>query len=413
MLAKALNTPPGIWMKDALDVVMAWQLRHPGITDPQAAIEEVKQHRQKQEQGELAHALVRHFLKLTIRPLFAKTKPSTITAQGRKNTREVVLPPRMTMESEDEGVTKPWKSGKDGAAALDLLRWVVGAVDERLVEEVWHLLVPPILTLLDDWETKYKQTGAELLNLLLQTTPSSLLERTGLGDVFEEALMPCLAHLPSLTPEPDSIALLSTVYPTLLTLASTRYPALPPPPTGPTLHAPKDDDTSSRHRVRLLDRILRKGIIQSHSLLPTHQHPAIIALLLQQLVPLLNELGIQSVKHLQYLLPILTATLTDPHGEAAARVPVLRAGVKALRAVVLNAWPRIAEWRGEVLRGLALGWLRVEGLEGGEEVAGSRREMREVVGLLRVVVGEQVGFEGQCAVLIAADGRLGGLLETW
>ncbi|KAK1062653.1 CCA tRNA nucleotidyltransferase, mitochondrial [Friedmanniomyces endolithicus] len=410
MLAKALNTPPGIWMKDALDVVMAWQLRHPGITDPQAAIEEVKQ--QKQTQGELAHALVRHFLKLTIRPLFAKTKPSTITAQGRKDTREVVLSPRMTMESEDEAVTKPWKSGKDGAAALDLLRWVVGAMDEKLVEEVWHLIVPPILTLLDDWETKYKQTGAELLNLLLQTTPSSLLERTGLGEVFEEALMLCLSHLPSLTPEPDSIALLSAVYPTLLTLAKTRYPAPPPPPTGPYLHPPKEADAPSHHRANLLNRILRKGIIQSHSLLPTHQHPAIIVLLLQQLVPLLNELGIQSVRHLQYLLPILTATLTDPHGEAAARVPVLRAGMQALRAVALNAWPRITEWRGEVLRGLTLCWLRTEGVEDGEEVEGLREEMREVVELMRVVVGEQVGFEGECAVLVAADGRLGGLLEV-
>ena len=38
--------------------------------------------------------------------------------------------------------------------------------------------------------------------------------------------------------------------------------------------------------------------------------------------------------------------------------------------------------------------------------------MREVVGLLRVVVGEQVGFEGECALLVEADGRLGGLLEV-
>ncbi|KAK1061374.1 CCA tRNA nucleotidyltransferase, mitochondrial [Friedmanniomyces endolithicus] len=411
MLAKALNTPPGIWMKDALDVVMAWQLRHPGITDPQAAIEEVKQ--QQQKQGELAHALVRHFLKLTIRPLFAKTKPSTITAQGRKNTREVVLPVRMTMESEDEAATKPWKSGKDGAAALDLLRWVVSAMDGKLVEEVWHLIVPPLLTLLDDWEVKYKQTGAELLNLLLQSTPSSLLERTGLGEVFEEALMPCLAHLPSLTPEPDSIALLSAVYPTLLTLAKTRYPASPPPPSppaGPNLHSLKDDTDISHDRIKLLDRILRKGIIQSHSLIPTHQHPRLIAVLLQQLVPLLDALGIQSVKHLQYLLPILTATLTDPRGGAAG-IPTLRAGVQALRAVVLNCWPRFLEWRGEVLKGLALGWLRVEKEEGGK-VEGLRGEMREVVGLMRVMVGEQVGFEGECAVLVAADGRLGGLLEV-
>ncbi|KKY25746.1 putative trna nucleotidyltransferase [Diplodia seriata] len=32
-LAKALETPPGPWMKSALEVVMAWQLRNPGVTD--------------------------------------------------------------------------------------------------------------------------------------------------------------------------------------------------------------------------------------------------------------------------------------------------------------------------------------------------------------------------------------------
>ncbi|KAL1587396.1 hypothetical protein WHR41_03917 [Cladosporium halotolerans] len=45
-LAKALSTPPGPWMKDALDVVMAWQLRHPDVKDPTEAIEEVKKHGQ-------------------------------------------------------------------------------------------------------------------------------------------------------------------------------------------------------------------------------------------------------------------------------------------------------------------------------------------------------------------------------
>ncbi|KAI7067298.1 hypothetical protein KC352_g42942, partial [Hortaea werneckii] len=44
-LAKALNTPPGPWMKDALDVVMAYQLRNPDTTDTDAAIEAVKQKR--------------------------------------------------------------------------------------------------------------------------------------------------------------------------------------------------------------------------------------------------------------------------------------------------------------------------------------------------------------------------------
>lgn len=51
-LASALSTPPGPWMKDALEVVMAWQLRHPEVKDRAAAIEAVKAHNEAKLQDE-------------------------------------------------------------------------------------------------------------------------------------------------------------------------------------------------------------------------------------------------------------------------------------------------------------------------------------------------------------------------
>lgn len=46
-LAKALGVKPGKWMTAALDVVMRWQLQHPGVTDLVGAVEEVKARRQE------------------------------------------------------------------------------------------------------------------------------------------------------------------------------------------------------------------------------------------------------------------------------------------------------------------------------------------------------------------------------
>ncbi|KAI1176700.1 hypothetical protein F4777DRAFT_587777 [Nemania sp. FL0916] len=40
-LAKALGVTPGKWMKEALDVCVAWQFRHPDATDAAGAVEEV------------------------------------------------------------------------------------------------------------------------------------------------------------------------------------------------------------------------------------------------------------------------------------------------------------------------------------------------------------------------------------
>jgi hypothetical protein len=47
MLQKALGIKTGPWMKPALDIVMAWQLRHPHETDGNGAIEEVCKRREE------------------------------------------------------------------------------------------------------------------------------------------------------------------------------------------------------------------------------------------------------------------------------------------------------------------------------------------------------------------------------
>jgi len=391
-LAKALDTPPGPWMKDALDIVMAWQLRHPGSTSAEEAIDEVKAKR-----GELPFALVRHFLKLTVRPFFAKTRPKEVTATGRKNTT-TALPEKNTAQSMDDSVNKPWKSGKD-AHALDLLKWVVGALDERLVDEVWPMVVPPVLTLVDDWEVRYKKVGAEMLRRVLEVTPPILLERTGLGGVFEEALIPCLTYLPTITPEEESIELLSAVYPALLALSTVRYPKALSLGSKATL------SELERQRVKFLDSIIRKGIIYGYS--HCNQYPRITATLFEQLRPLLDELGIESVKHLKYTLPMLTEALSHPL--QLEQTATLLTAVVALKAVILNDWPRMSEHHGEMLKGLTLGWLNQEG-KSGEGVKRLKAEMRTAVNMLRSALGPEAGFESDCETLVAADKRLRGLL---
>ncbi|KAI0442128.1 hypothetical protein F4803DRAFT_562568 [Xylaria telfairii] len=46
-LAKTLRVKPGKWMTGALEVCVAWQLRHPDATDPVGAVEEVTSRRQE------------------------------------------------------------------------------------------------------------------------------------------------------------------------------------------------------------------------------------------------------------------------------------------------------------------------------------------------------------------------------
>jgi len=45
MLARSLGVKPGPWMAQALDVCLAWQFRHPDITDAGKVINEVQKRR--------------------------------------------------------------------------------------------------------------------------------------------------------------------------------------------------------------------------------------------------------------------------------------------------------------------------------------------------------------------------------
>ena len=129
---------------------------------------------------------------------------------------------------------------------------------------------------------------------------------------------------------------------------------------------------------------------------------SIIAVLFNNLAIYLNELGIDSVKHLKYVLPMLTETLSHPLGISS--VPMLLSAVSAMQDVIRNCWPRMVEYRGEVLKGLCFCWLNViEKSEAGE----LRGKMKETVKMLGVAIkAEDFDLREDARVLVAADTQL-------
>lgn len=288
-LAKALAIKPGPWMKDALDVVMAWQLRNPGQKDTEGAIEEVKKH------GELAFSLAKHFLELTIRPLFAKSRNHNVTGQGRKS---INTPVSSGSSFVNDNETKPWKLSNH-STALELLHWSISILDSHQLELLWPLVIPPVLTLIDDWESKYKTMGSDLLFLVLEITPVDLLSRTGLAPVFEDALLPCLTFLPTITSEDESVKLLTSVYRTIIKLGNVAYPA-----------SSADDIFLPPARCKLLDQAIRKGVLYGYS--HAGQRPALAMVFFSATHDLVSELQTESVKHLKFIVPMIVERLMHP-----------------------------------------------------------------------------------------------------
>ncbi|KAF4555479.1 Tti2-like protein [Elsinoe fawcettii] len=349
-LAKAIGINPGPWMKDALDVVMAWQLRNPGNTSVEEAVEQVK-----------------------------NSKVHGVTAHGRKDTRDrPAAPMGITFGEEAE---KQWK--KKEHQALGVLAWTIRNLSDSLVEQHWHLVVPPILALIDDHEVPFKARGCELLSLLLERTPRSLLAKTGLVEVFADALRPCLGFLPTLTPVEEAVELLNHVFPAYFSLYRTAYP--------------QQDGIASAKGVKFLDSIMHRGIFAIYTHCP--EHISILSIVLHNLCLLQDELGLETAKHLKSVAPMVKEILCNPFGSASPKALVL--ALQALQSLIRNAWPLIADCRVDILESLCLCWQNVEEAGDAGQFDDVRREARTTVAMLRVAVGQEA--ETDIEALVTAD----------
>jgi hypothetical protein len=51
-------------------------------------------------------------------------------------------------------------------------------------ESLWHLVIPPVMTLLDDYEAPYKLRGIRIVSEMLERVPADLLRRTGVDGLL-------------------------------------------------------------------------------------------------------------------------------------------------------------------------------------------------------------------------------------
>lgn len=156
----------------------------------------------------------------------------------------------------------------------------------------WPLFVPVVMALVDDGSTRVRSMGLHIMKEFLIKFPNKTLHDTGLASVFEDAILPTLHFLPTLTPEDESIQLLSPAFDDLLVLAGKLKTAKVNP--GP--------NKSQASSAPLLDRILRDGILSAY--FHAKEHIRICQLLFAINGRLIEEMGINAVKHLKVCLAL-------------------------------------------------------------------------------------------------------------
>ena len=414
-----------------------------------------------------------------IKPLFSQVQHSKLTTTGRKVLVNTALPASVNHFSSQflfNEESKPlWKNGWTVALLQYILRCYDRIIDKsvrlKTIEAHFHLLVPAILHQIDDVDINYKCYGCQCLKLLCDTlydVRSGILKRSGLMDVFIDALRSDFSLLPTLTPEDESLALYRALYPAYRSLVRARFPHAytdgrqgdvdRAKPTGdliPTTITRNDSSATStgqETRYRTADaKANTKAELQADSekhlhqstltLLLRHQtlhslghlstgtglgssiSPTLSAYLIAQISWIFTDMGISSTTHLQSILPLLRNVLLDPF---ATSVPdLLLATVQSLKGIVCVCWPRIRErWWEEVLRGCVGCWTNICDDEdehnatrnaNGVDAArseGSRslkHELRVLAWLLEDVVGED--FVAAKQELVGEEKMLEGLFD--
>ncbi|KAF8708166.1 Tti2 family, partial [Rhizoctonia solani] len=262
-----------------------------------------------------------------IKPLFqASVHPGVHLDTGRMKHNAISV---QSMYDE-----QPWKV--KGSGSWNILVWVLWSINENDIEILWPLIIPPLLTLLDDYKSNYKIRGVEVTNALLKKAPSSLLRRTGVDELLFKSLRGALQNLTS----DSSPELLCTAMPCYLTLVD--------------LVLPNDDLNRYAKLTELITDVIIPGWLYASSRVD------VMVASVSALSLVVQALGSGSIRFLKAIIPQLTENLTPKEFPPVQKTRELQiASAKCMLLVMVNARPRIPYWRVRILDSILRCWVDI------------------------------------------------------
>ncbi|KAG5985324.1 hypothetical protein E4U55_006096 [Claviceps digitariae] len=163
-----------------------------------------------------------------------------------------------------------------------VLEWALQRAETEYVAGNWHFFVPFLINLTGSHEITARGKALQLIVIFLAKCPAMTLFTTGIDHLLENAIFPLLHFVPPLTLEDDSAIMLATAYQVLTDLAVKNH----------ALH--------DRSRRRLLDKLLREGVLQTHQ--HALEHVKVTTVLLKSTTKVVSFLGIFATKHVSNTL---------------------------------------------------------------------------------------------------------------
>ncbi|KAK7061347.1 hypothetical protein R3P38DRAFT_2828989 [Favolaschia claudopus] len=273
--------------------------------------------------------LVVQILQNNVKTLFRSNPHPSINLQtGRKLARPAGGP----MASQDFYESQTWK---DHPGASNIVLWGVRNIPSDAYEANWHLVIPPLMALLDDYEARYKLMGVKIMSAMLERVPSSVLKRTGVDSLLMGSLTRSLAQLQS----PETPQLIRAAISASLALIQLTT------------------STGSADRFDQLCALLGDGIIGTIWPYSSDRLPALLASI-DALPPLLRALGVGCARYMKVLVAQLVHPLAPLEYENKS-VELQILSLRALCALMEGCPERIMHWKGTILNGVARCWVGI------------------------------------------------------
>lgn len=291
--------------------------------------------------GALDRSTASNVLTSYMKPLFqASAHPSVHPDTGR-----VKHNPLSVQNMYDD---QPWKT--HGAGCWNVLSWVLSNLESDDIEMLWPLIIPPLLTLLDDYKPPYRIRGVNATRTLLDKVSASLLRRTGIDELIFKALRGTLQNLTSEW-APD---LLHSAMPCYIALVD--------------LVSPNDDLKRFNKLSELVTDVLVPGWLYASSRIE------VMIASVDSLLLVVRALRAGSIRFLKVFIPQLTENMTPREFSPVKPTRDLQiASTNCLLVVMQSARARVPHWRIRILDAVLRCWVDIK--ENGAQNADSDTEM--------------------------------------
>ncbi|OCB84534.1 hypothetical protein A7U60_g8520 [Sanghuangporus baumii] len=271
--------------------------------------------------------LVKSVLENHVKPLFlTNPHPQLNLSTGRALHRSA----GGSMAAQDYYDEQAWKN-HPGLA--NVISWCIRRISQDDYEQAWHLLIPPVMTFLDDHQSPYKLRGVMLVSDLLEKVPVTILKRTGIDQLLIASLFRAIMNIhDNLSPR-----LIRTTVPVVQRLIDMT--------TSP----------DSTERFDQLCNLLGDHIIGAIWVFASRERETIEASM-DTLPSVVQALGAGTVRYLKALIPQCIHSIIL--NELVPRSRSLEvAALRALLSVIQACSPRMHCWKGTIIDGVGKYWV--------------------------------------------------------